>query len=125
MIVKRNQSFEILDYNQKNIDYYKSKDNLLKHARCNKNTDGIMLISSKTKELIGYCAWERDMIIALEVIKEFRNQSYGEYLVKKAVSNGCNKLTTSINNTPAIKLYEKLGFQVVNKIGSRITMKIK
>lgn len=110
MIIKRSDYKEI-PYNQDNINLYKSKDNLLRHAREGKGISGIMFTDKKTSELIGYCAWEGDYIIALEVISNYRGLGFGEKLLKKAIDSGCTKLSVNKNNIPAISLYKKFGFR--------------
>ena len=54
-------------YNQEHIDKFKSKDNMLSHARCNKDTDGCFYISKSDGSLMGYVGIEGDTIVALEV----------------------------------------------------------
>ena len=50
--------FISIDYNLGNVLKYKSKDNLLRHARTGKGISGVMYIDPGTKELIGYIGWE-------------------------------------------------------------------
>lgn len=100
-----------LPWTKENVEKYKAGNNLLHHARVGKNVSGIILIDKNTDNLIGYIAWMDDYIIALEVVKEYQEHGYGRKLLEKAIENGCTKLSVNKNNTPAIKLYEKVGFK--------------
>ena len=98
--------------------------NLLRHARTGKDCSGLMLVSRNKKDLIGYIGWQGDMIIALEVSEDYRGLGYGDYLLKKAINSGCTKLTVSEKNLRAINLYQKNGFKIINKTGSRFLMRL-
>lgn len=111
-----------IPYNKENVIKYKSRDNLLRHARTDKDCTGIMLVSNN--KLVGYIGWQGKMIIALEVTESYRGLGYGEYLLKKAISSGCTSLTVDKNNIPAINLYKKLGFHVTLENGKRLTMEL-
>lgn len=64
MIILKNNKLKEIPYNQENIDKYKSKDNLLRHARYIKGlTNGIFIVDEDSS-LVGYIAWEGDTIIA-------------------------------------------------------------
>lgn len=120
MIIKRKEYKEI-PWTPENIEKYRSGQNLLKHARSGKNIDGFMLIDSKTQDLIGYCAWEGDYIVALEVVSNYRRQGFGEDILKRAMKCGVRKLSVNKNNIPAISLYKKLGFKETNNnLGPRM-----
>lgn len=106
--------FISIDYNLENVLRYKSKDNLLRHARTGKGISGVMYIDQESNELIGYIGWEGNMIIALEVTKNYRGQGYGRLLMGEALKNGCDSLTVSENNHVAQNLYGSLGFRKVS-----------
>lgn len=106
--------FISIDYNLGNVLKYKSKDNLLRHARTGKGISGVMYIDPGTKELIGYIGWEGKMIICLEVTKHYRGQGYGRLLMEEAMNKGCDSLTVSENNLIAQNLYSSLGFRKVS-----------
>ena len=73
MIILKNIKLKEIPYNQENINKYKSNNNLLRHARYIKGlTNGIFLLDS-SDNLVGYIAWEKDTIIALEVMSNYRN----------------------------------------------------
>ena len=80
MIILKNSKLKEIPYNQENIDKYKSKDNLLRHARYIKGlTNGIFIVEED--KLVGYIAWEKDTIIALEVISNYRNNGIATKLI--------------------------------------------
>lgn len=119
MIILRNK-YEEIPYNSDNVKKYKSNNNLLRHAKINKDTKGIMLVDKSTKSLIGYCAWENDYIVALEVLSDYRGKGYGDVLLEKAIKSGCNKLSVSKKNTVAINLYKKYGFKHTKDINEKV-----
>lgn len=107
MIVKRKQYREIL-YTKEAVEKYKSPNNLLRHAKIGSDIEGVMFVSKDKDDLIGYCAWEGDYIVALEVVSEYRGNKFGEELLKRAIDSGCKKLSVNKNNIPAIELYKNL-----------------
>ena len=120
MIVKRKQYREI-QYTKEAVEKYKSPDNLLRHAKIGPDVEGVMFVSKDKDELIGYCAWEGDYIVALEVVSEYRGNKFGEELLKRAIDSGCKKLSVNKNNIPAIELYKKFGFKKDNiNLGPRM-----
>lgn len=125
MIILKNNKLKEIPYNQENIDKYKSKDNLLRHARYIKGlTNGIFLLDN-SNNLVGYIAWEKDTIIALEVISDYRNNGIATKLISKAVDNGVNKLTVRKNNINAINLYKNLGWKIDKETDKIYFMKLK
>lgn len=125
MIILKNSKLKEIPYNQENINKYKSKDNLLRHARYIKGlTNGIFLLDN-SNNLVGYIAWEKDTIIALEVISDYRNNGIATKLISKAVDNGVNKLTVRKNNINAINLYKNLGWKIDKETDKIYFMKLK
>lgn len=114
MIIKRKLKYKELPYSQELINRYKSRENMLSHARyIPGKTDGVFLVDQRNNnQLVGYIGWEGDTIIALEVSEDYRKQGVGTYLLKKAVENGITNLTVAKNNTEAINLYKSLGWEV-------------
>ena len=113
MILLRNK-YTQLPWTKENVNWFKSSDNLLRHARTGKDIDGIIL--TKFNSLVGYIAWSPDSIIALEVMPEYRNQGIATQLLSQSP---VQKLTVQKTNKDAIKLYEDLGYRVI-KEDSRI-----
>lgn len=71
---------------------------------------GFMLINN-SNNLIGYIAWQNKMIIAFEVVENYRKQGYGSKLLLKAINTGkVKRLTVSSSNEDAISLYKTFGF---------------
>ena len=112
MIIKR--TYFVIPYTEKEVEKYKNSGNLLKHARTGKDVVGVMFISRDKRDLIGYCAWKGDYIVALEVLSEYRGKGFGEKLIRAAIKSGCKKLSVSRNNQAAINLYTKVGFKANN-----------
>ena len=99
-----------IEYNKENIEKYKSDDNMLQHARVNKNTFGWMVV--KGNKLVGYCGCEGDKIIALEVTPKFRRQKWATKFIRKAKAKGCTDLSVEKGNKAAISLYFRNGFYI-------------
>lgn len=97
--------YKIEPYDQEHIDEFKSKDNMLSHARCNKDTIGYFYVSKKTGNLMGYVGIERDTIVALEVPEKFQGRGYATRLLSFAVRSGADKLSVDKNNSHAIDVY--------------------
>lgn len=125
MIILKNNKLKEIPYNQENIDKYKSKDNLLRHARYIKGlTNGIFIVDEDSS-LVGYIAWEGDTIITLEVISNYRNNGIATKLLSKAVNNGANKLTVNKHNISAINLYKNLGWKIYDETDKIYFMKFQ
>lgn len=113
MIIKRKLKYKEFPYSQELINKYKSKENMLIHARYTPGkTKGIFLVDPKNDNLVGYIGWEGDTVIALEVSKDYRRQGVGTYLLGKAIRKGVTNLTVAKNNTEAINLYKTLGYKI-------------
>lgn len=115
-----------IEYNAENIGKYKSDNNMLMHARVSNDIFGIMLIDN-SNNLIGYIAWQNEMIIAFEVVKKYRRQGYGSKLLLKAInSKKVKRLSVSSSNRDAISLYKTFGFIETgfNYLSNRLIMTI-
>ena len=110
MIIRRKSYIEI-PYTPGNVEKYKSPDNLLSKAMVGSDILGVMFLNKNTQDLIGYCAWKGNYVVALEVISKYRHQGFGKELLKKAILAGCTKLSVSRKNIPALNLYERFGFK--------------
>ena len=84
MMKLKRHSYYLLPYNEKNIRKFKSSDNMLKHARCNSDTSGWFFVNRKSGDMVGYIGWENDVVIALEVSKEYEGKRYASRLLKLA-----------------------------------------
>mgnify|MGYP002523807619 CR=1 FL=1 len=122
--LKRHTYFSI-PYNQENIDAYKSSDNMLKHARYNKDTFGWLFINKKTEDLVGYVGCEGDTVIALEVSKQFEGRGYASRLLSLAYDRGASKLSVDKNNEHAIEVYKHLGYREYDSDSKMLYMEIK
>lgn len=122
MKVKR-RKYDVKRYCQELIDRYKSKDNMLKHARYDDETFGYFFIDRKYDDWIGYIAFENDIIIALEVNKKYQGKGYAGRLLKLANSRGADKLTVNKNNENAIEMYNHLGWKTYKKTDKMLFMK--
>lgn len=113
-------------YSQDLIDKFKRKDNMLKHARFEKGlTRGFFFVTRKTNKLIGYIAWEKDMIIALEVTEKYQGQGFAKKLLNIAINHGADKLTVNKSNENAIEIYKHLGWEEYKKTDTMIFMQYK
>jgi len=110
MIILR-KSYEEIPYTTENVEQYKSPKNLLSKAMTGDDISGIMLIDKETRDLIGYCAWKGNYIVALEVISKYRRKGFGKELLRRALKEGCNKLAVDRKNINAINLYRSFGFK--------------
>ena len=100
------------------IEKYKSSNNLLMHV--DPNDVGYMIIDKIQNNLIGYVAWDNNIITALEVIKEYQGKGYSKILLKIAEENNCNELTVDKNNKKAISIYEHLGWKFYRSLGPKM-----
>lgn len=110
MIILRKNKFTHLPWTKNNVNLFKRKDNLLCHARIGKDIDGVIL--TKNSSLVGYIAWSKEFIIALEVMPEWRKQGIATYLISLSP---VQRLTVNKNNREAIKLYLDLGFKIIKE----------
>lgn len=100
------------------INKYKSSDNLLRHV--DPKDDGKMLIAKWSGKLIGYVAWDKGTITALEVLKDFQGNGFSKILLEEALKEGCTTLTVNRNNKKAIGVYEHLGWKCAGQLGPKM-----
>lgn len=115
---RQKNSVEIVPISKELIEKYKSSENLLRHV--DPNDIGYMIIDKVQNNLIGYVAWDKNIITALEVIKEFQGKGYSKILLEIAEENNCNELTVNKNNKKAISIYEHLGWELYRSLGPRM-----
>ena len=111
-------------YSQELIDKFKSKDNMLLHARFDGQQTGYFLISRKSGKLMGYIAWQDDMIIAVEVPEKYQGRGLCKTMLRLAEIRGANKLTVNKKNTNAIDIYKHLGYKTYKTSDSMLFLKI-
>lgn len=99
------------------ISKYKSPDNLLKHL--DPKDTGFMFLTPQD-DLIGYIAWDGNIITALEVLKDYQGMGFSKKLLELAEENGCNELTVNSNNKKAIAIYEHLGWRFYKLLGPKM-----
>lgn len=99
------------------INKFKSSDNLLRHV--DPRDKGKMLITMSGK-LIGYIAWDKGTITALEVLKDFQGNGFSKILLEEALKEECSTLTVNRNNKKAIEVYEHLGWKYAGQLGPKM-----
>ena len=114
-----------IPYTQKNIEKFKSSENMLKHARYNDDTFGWFFINKKRDELVGYVGCENDTVIALEVSSDYEGHGYASRLLKLAQGRGAVKLSVNKDNTHAIEVYKHLGYKEYDSDDNMLYMKIE
>jgi ribosomal protein S18 acetylase RimI-like enzyme len=88
-------------------------------------------VALANNDVVGWCdiipgtrpVFRHSGVLGMGVIREFRHQGIGTALIKATLdaarSTGLTRieLTVRVDNTPAIRLYEKFGFAVVARLG--------
>lgn len=115
---KQKSSIEIVPISKDLVEKYKSSENLLRHV--DPSDVGYMIIDKVQNNLIGYVAWDKNIITALEVMKEFQGKGYSKILLEIAEENNCNELTVNKNNKKAISIYEHLGWKFYKSLGPKM-----
>ena len=110
---------------EKLIEKYKSSDNMLGHAKFDKDYTGKMLLIGN--KLVGYVIVDkkRKYITALEVSPKFRRKGYGKRLLNIAKLLGADKLSVNKKNFKAINLYKKNGWIVDKEDDTMLYMRKK
>jgi ribosomal-protein-alanine N-acetyltransferase len=108
----------------------KSQESLIKYSE--KFIEVFYVIKNK-EEIAGYCTYylkpelslkglkKKSVIYSIAVDKKFRGKGYGRKLIEESMKemklNGIYSilLYVNVNNTPAIKLYEKIGFRTIKE----------
>ncbi len=111
------------DYIRNRINYF-LEDNMIAIAEDNGNIIGHNFIQIKENPNLGVAEFE-----AVNVNDKYRGKGIGSELIRKSVEFAkeyfekintkprCLYLMTRSNNFRAIKVYEKAGFKIENKIG--------
>ena len=108
----------------------KSQENLIKYSE---KLREIFYVIKNQEEIAGYCTYylkpelslkglkKKSVIYSIAVDKKFREKGYGRRLIEESMKemklNGTYSilLYVNVNNTPAIKLYEKMGFRIIKE----------
>lgn len=108
-----------------------SEKKLIKYSRKSRNI--FYVIKSKGK-IVGYCVYylkpvlslkgfeKQSVISSIATDSNFRGKGFAERLLKGSIEemkvNGISSvlLYVNIDNLPAIKLYEKIGFRVIKQV---------
>lgn len=116
------QSEEFPNKNEKEIITY------------SKRSRKIFYVIKSQKEVVGYCIYylkpiisskgfkKQSVIYSIATDRNFRRKGFGEKLLKESIEEmKLNKISSillyvSSNNAPAIRLYEKIGFVIIDQI---------
>jgi ribosomal-protein-alanine N-acetyltransferase len=109
----------------------KNQEKLLKYS---KKLRKIFYVIKNQDKIAGYCIYylkpelsfkglkKKSVIYSVAIDKKFREMGYGRKLLEESIKEmRLNEISSvllyvNVNNTPAIKLYEKMGFQILKKI---------
>jgi len=105
-------------------------------VRNSKKFREIFYVIRSQDKIIGYCAYylkpnfsimgigKKSVIYSIAVDRELRNRGFGRRLLEESIKemklNGVSAilLYVSVNNIPAIRIYEKAGFSVVKEVNN-------
>lgn len=108
--------------------------NKKKIASYSKKLRKIFYVIMSQDKVVGYCIYylkptlsfkgfeKKSVICSIATDKNFRGKGFAERLLKESIEemklNGISSilLYVNINNQPAIRLYEKIGFQKISKV---------
>lgn len=115
----------------KATSYLKNDNELSQYwEQLNRDCYGEIIIDSDTLDHIGHVfVWHtkknKGFIFNLEVKPQYRRQGYGWILLDDAVKkyDGVDLLVDE-DNIPAIKLYEKYGFETIKTVNGQLWMKL-
>jgi ribosomal-protein-alanine N-acetyltransferase len=121
---------EILRIQAEGFEYGRQGE-ILKYS---KKFRKIFYVIKSQDRIIGYCIYylrpdfsvtgleKRSVIYSIAIDREFRNRGFGRKLLEESIkemkmnSVSAICLYVNINNLPAIKLYEKIGFSIIKEI---------
>jgi [ribosomal protein S18]-alanine N-acetyltransferase len=120
---------EILRIQAEGLDS-KNEENFIKYS---KKLRKIFYVIKNQDKIAGYCIYylkpelssrglkKKSVVYSIAIDKKFRGMGYGRMLLEESIKemrlNGIYSILLYVNvkNTPAIKLYEKMGFQRFKK----------
>ena len=109
----------------------KNEENLVKYA---KKLRKIFYVIKNQDKIAGYCIYylkpelsfkglkKKSVVYSVAIDRKFREKGFGRKLLEESIKemrlNGIDSilLYVNVNNTSAIKLYEKMGFQIIKTI---------
>lgn len=109
----------------------KNQENLIKYAI---KLGKIFYVIKSQDKIAGYCAYylspeisfkglrKKSVIYSIATDNKFRGKGYGMKLLEESIKemklNGIYSILLYVNvkNTPAVNLYEKMGFQIIKEI---------
>ena len=121
---------EILRIQAEGFDSQNQK-NLIKYS---KKLRKIFYVIKSQDKIAGYCIYylkpelsfkglkKKSVVYSIAIEKKFREKGFGRKLLEESIKemklNGIYSilLYVNVNNNPAIKLYEKMDFQIIKKI---------
>lgn len=107
-----------------------NQENLIRYA---KKLRKIFYVIKSQDKIAGYCAYylnpeisfkglrKNSVIYSVATDNQFRGKGYARKLLEETIRemklNGIHSILLYVNvkNTPAVNLYEKMGFQIINK----------
>lgn len=106
-----------------------------KLVRYSKNSRNIFYVIKSQDKVVGYCIYylkltllsikgfeRKSVICSIATDRDFRGKGFAERLLKASIEemklNGISSVTlyVNLNNQPAIRLYEKIGFREIKKV---------
>lgn len=108
-----------------------SQEKLIKYSKSARN---IFYVIKNKDKIVGYCIYylkpaislkgleKQSVICSIATDRNFRGRGFAERLLRSSIEemkvNGIASvlLYVNINNSPAIKLYEKTGFQAIKQV---------
>ncbi len=110
---------------------YGNREKLIRYS---KNARDIFYVIKDQDKIAGFCMYylkptigfggfkNKSVISSIAIDREFRGKGLAENLLKESIKemklNGISSilLYVNVNNQPAIRLYEKTGFEVTNEV---------
>ncbi|AKB19988.1 GCN5-related N-acetyltransferase [Methanosarcina sp. WWM596] len=108
-----------------------NQENLIRYS---KKLGKIFYVIKSQDKIAGYCIYylkpelsfrglkKKSVIYSIAIDNKFKKMGYGRKLLEESIKemrlNGISSvlLFVNVNNTPAIKLYENMDFQIIQKI---------
>ena len=117
-IMRKEDLAQIVDLEKKCFNDAWNLEQVENELEVNPFSNGYML--KENDKVVAYAfmweTFEMAQIARIGVDPDQRKKHYGQKMIEKARSGGCEYMSLEVreSNTAAIKLYEKLGFVIVN-----------